>query len=95
MTRVIIVAAILLGGLVATQAAPFEAHRHFAGVSSCVARQRADLAPLDRFGGYPPYPAGAPAFVQNVLNSALDEARTRCLPRRRRPLDWTDFLPPN
>ena len=76
MKTAIIATTILLGSVLTAQAAPLRAHQHVAQVSSCVARQRAELAPLG--GGYPP--SFAPAPYQQIMNQALDNMRTRCMP---------------
>ena len=52
-------------------------YRH-ARVSGCLARQRAMLAPLDRYGGY--LPGNAPGLMREIVNPMLDVIRTRCLP---------------
>lgn len=79
MRRAIIMTAILLGGVVSVQAAA--PHRHAARPStnqSCLARQRAMLAPLDRYGGH--LPPSAPALMQAIMGPVLHTIRTRCLP---------------
>jgi hypothetical protein len=78
MKTAILVTTILLGSVLTAQAAPLKTHRHVAQVSSCVAQQRAELAPLDGYGGYPP--SFAPAPFQQIMNQALDNMRTRCMP---------------
>jgi hypothetical protein len=69
----IIATVALLGALPSAQAAT----RH-ARIPSCLARQRAMLTPLDRYGGYAP--PNAPALVQQLVNPMLDAVRTRCYP---------------
>lgn len=69
----IIATAALLGALSSAQAAPRTAR-----IPSCLARQRAMLTPLDRYGGY--VPPNAPAVMQQIINPMLDAVRTRCFP---------------
>ena len=76
--RGIIVTAALLAGVVGGQAANAKPQRHTAHVSACLARQRASIATLDRYGGY--LPPNGPAFMKQIMNPILDVIRTRCLP---------------
>jgi len=80
MWRSITIACVVLAGAFAAQAADAKPkrHGHGAGVSACLARQRASIAPLDRYGGY--LPGNAPALMQAIINPILDTIRTRCLP---------------
>jgi hypothetical protein len=73
---VILVSIALLGGL-GMQAADAAPLRH-AHISACMARQRADLAPLDSYGGT--LPAFAPAIMQQIMNPVIHNIRTRCMP---------------
>jgi hypothetical protein len=75
MKRTIVIVAALLGTLSSVQATPRTAH---ARVPGCLARQRAMLTPLDRYGGY--VPPNAPALMQQIINPMLDAVRTRCYP---------------
>ncbi len=75
MKRFVDFTAVVLAAGIGMQAADAMPRGH---VSACLARQRADLAPLDRYGGV--LPAFAPALMQQIMNPALHEIRTRCLP---------------
>lgn len=76
-----IVSIVLLGGL-GVQTADAAPLRH-AHISACLARQRADLAPLDRYGRY--LPAGAPVLMRQIVNPVLRDIRTRCMPPTSEP----------
>jgi hypothetical protein len=71
--------------VVGGQAANAKPRRHTAHVSACLARQRASIATLDRYGGY--LPPNAPALMQQIMNPMLDVIRTRCLPTYKGPPD--------
>ena len=92
MKRTVVIIAALLNGAFAAQAAPARPHQHVARVSSCLTRQRADLAPLAPYGGY--LPGNAPALMQQIMNPMLDVIRTRCLPRTNAPDDAWDTNSP-
>jgi hypothetical protein len=94
MKRAAIVTVALLAGALAAQAAPHKAPRrvaHVNHVSACVARQRAMLAPLDRYGGN--LPPNVPAFAQAMIAPVLHTIRTRCLPRYNGPPDVSVTAP--
>jgi len=88
--RAMTATAILLASVLSVQAAT--PHRHVARPSvnqSCLARQRATLAPLDRYGGN--LPPSAPALMQAIMGPILHTIRTRCLPTYHGPP--TDVAP--
>jgi len=95
MKRVMIVTVALLASALAAQAAPHKTPRRVAHavthVSACVARQRAMLAPLDRYGGG--LPPNAPALMQAMMRPVLHTIRTRCLPRYNGPPDVSVTAP--
>ena len=98
MKRVLVVTGVLLSGMLGAQAAPLKAQHSVASSQAkqaCVARQRAAIAPYYAHGGDALIPGGLPPIVRNVIDEAMHDMATRCLPRSRRPLDWTDFLPPS
>ena len=90
MKRAIVVTAVLLSGVLCVQAAAAKPQPHVAGVSNCIARQRAMLAPLDRYGGN--LPPSAPALMQQIMGPVLHTIRTRCLPAYHGPasVEWND-----
>ena len=77
MKRVAIICAALLGAVSSAHATPHKAPLRTAHVSSCIARQRAALAPLDQYGGH--LPSMAPALMQEIMNPLID--RMRCTRR--------------
>jgi hypothetical protein len=77
MKRPILIASLALAGGLMAQAADAMPVHH-AHVSGCIARQRADIAPLDRYGGY--LPSFAPAMMQQMMNPVFDRMRTQCMP---------------
>jgi len=86
MNRVSVIIIVLLSGVVGVQAAAARPQRHAAHIPACLARQRAMLAPLDRYGGY--LPPNAPALMQQIINPALDVIRSRCLPEYHGPPEY-------
>jgi hypothetical protein len=85
MKRAIIIGVVWLAGALGGPAANAMAPHHSAHFSACLARQRADIAGLDRYGGY--LPSYAPALMQQIMNPMLDVIRTRCLPTYNGPPD--------
>ena len=93
MKHAIIVGAALLAGAIGGPAASAMPLHHTAPLSACLARQRADIAGLDRYGGY--LPSTAPALMQQIMNPMLDVIRTRCLPTYNGPPEagWDNNSP--
>jgi hypothetical protein len=85
MKRAIIFGGALLACVVGGPAANAMPPHRTAHLSECLARQRADISGLDRYGGY--LPSNAPALMQQIMNPMLDVIRTRCLPTYDGPPD--------
>ena len=81
MKRSTILVSIFLAGACVQPAGAAPLHhakaRH-AQTSACLARQRADLAPLDRYGGV--LPASAPPLMQAIMNPYIANMRVHCMP---------------
>jgi len=77
MKPTIVIIAAVLAGVMCAEGAAAAPQRHVR-IPSCLARQRAMLTPLDRYGGY--VPPNAPALMQQLINPMLDAVRTRCFP---------------
>jgi hypothetical protein len=73
----VLIVSIVIAGCIGMQTADAMPVHH-AHVSGCLARQRVDIAPLDRYGGY--LPSFAPALMQQMMNPVLDDIRTRYMP---------------
>jgi hypothetical protein len=86
MKRFAIICAALLGAVSSAHATPHKAPVRTAHVSSCIARQRAALAPLDQYGGH--LPTMAPALMQEIMNPLIDRMRVHCLPPGKTPPDY-------
>ena len=89
MKTTIIVTAMLLGSVLSTSAAPL--HAHGRAVSACIARQEAELGPVEQYRGL--ITSVIPLYAQARVSRSIDGIHTRCMPVDHRPTDWRDFLP--
>jgi hypothetical protein len=87
--KIIIVTAMLLGSAFSASTAPL--HGHSRAVSACIARQEAELAPVEQYRGL--ITSVIPLYAQATVNRSIDGIHTRCMPVDHRPTDWRDFLP--